>query len=1609
MKLSRNLLNLLTTALFVALISMLMISLVPISTGAVGAVEATIWTDKQDYLPGDTVTISGTGFAPDSNINVRVTRPDSTVGSWSVASNGAGDFTTTYLLDGITGTYIVTATDGTNTATTTFNDAVRIVAGYTTGFAQGQYGTAPPVKDTFYTTDHVNAVIGTGSGSGSNTVHLYVLDHSPSDGEGLVGKDVSGGYETVTVDESHPYFVYTVWPNPTVGTYYFVLDGGNDRYGGDDFSNLFTVTTPTVSITITSSPAGSGFVKVGGIAITTPTTFTWTIGDTHTLKALSPVPDLIDPTGTQYVWTSWSDTGDQTHDYTVPSAPETVTASYKTQFKVSFAQLGSGATVTVGYSLDNGTFGSKDVPFWFWVDKDLTITYAYPEIIPGAAGVQYVLTGVSPASSQKVTAPLPIAGSYKTQYLLTVKTNGLPVPYSTGVHLAGSSTPTTDDFGVSSINDGATNGWRKWFDASPSGTGSIGVESPVSGPANTRYAFKDWSDATTTNPHATLALTGPFTLVVNYKTQFWIQVDSAHDVPTASAWVDLGNDFTASVTSPTPDNGTGTRFSCTGYKIDSGSLTLGATYKFTSVGAPHTIEFDWIRQYYLTVNTNPVGLDTPLGEDWYDAGATAHVSAAQYASIVPGDSRYRFDSWSGAVGTYADATIVMSSAKTATANYVTQFYLTVTSAHGTTGGEGWYDENTNAYATLAAGTDPTVPDGSGVQYVFTGWSGGASGAGLTSDPIYMDGPKTAVANWDTYYLVTYAANVPVTVPDDEWVLSGHAATGVFPSPVISDGTKYVFVSDNRPDTITAPTTVTATYDTYYRVTVNWSGLAADASGKVVTITVGGVPILKNAGGGFYDDWLKGGTTVSYSFEPKVGSSIANKAYKLIGVAGTSTGVSHNFGAISGPVSETGNYGSIILAITKKAPSAVFAGDTIRYIYEVKNTGTTSSTGITVTDGSLTVVFVGGDVNGNGALDPKETWVYTATYGPASGSSITNTAVLSCDEGATAQGTAEVSVYELQVTKTAQTSFKRTYTWTISKTADPACLTIQSGTETVDYDIKLEATFIDSNWKVTGTITIYNPAPIDAVITGVTDVVSLNIPATINLGPVTFPYTLGAGQTLTLTYSADLPDASARSNTATVTMQNYERPFLWDLTGDWVIRVYYGGNYDHDMTLTMDSNGQAFTGTGGYPAGGPYSITETVTGVTAVSDVFWHSVYNNGYFWDAVGTIAADRKMSGTWTSSAAQSGSWQSISGGASLVKTGTGTSTLTGSADVDFSGATMTEVDQSVTVTDTYSGGPQSQIVNYAQAPQHFTYTRDIGPYANIGIYTVENTASFVASTTGTTGHADCAVTVYRIGSAVTDSSFYLFDFDSANGRQFKLIFTPDVPDNPSGYKLTASNPGQFYYNILYYTALPTELTFTITPPYLFVTQGAMPVHVYSSLTAGLIPGTDVTSQFDIEWSADGKTVTVTSKGAYSGFVYITVHLDYRLKGSRGYTKTLNDATGTTTPVNDLTTYTFSVAGALEDSDAVENKNVFKHDPGFGGLVTDSQGNPVKGVKVQIYGPDGKLIATVYTDEDGWYMYNYKWTGKAATFTVKLPDYKQSKSVTLKANGFVVVNFVIP
>jgi len=283
---------------------------------------------------------------------------------------------------------------------------------------------------------------------------------------------------------------------------------------------------------------------------------------------------------------------------------------------------------------------------------------------------------------------------------------------------------------------------------------------------------------------------------------------------------------------------------------------------------------------------------------------------------------------------------------------------------------------------------------------------------------------------------------------------------------------------------------------------------------------------------------------------------------------------------------------------------------------------------------------------------------------------------------------------------------------------------------------------------------------------------------------------------------------------------------------------------------------------------------------------------------------------------------------------------------------------------------------------------------------------------------------------SAVTDSALCRFDVDSTQpGDQFRLIFIQDIG---STFILRASNPGQFYDNLFAVvppgppgSSDPIPVTLSVQIPYPFVTQGTAPAHIWGDVAPSsgcFVPANERTgltatpasiSLASYSPQAAGASTMMTISGSVpslGGLVYVTIHLDYGLKGSAGYGKNANnDAIDPVTSaelIQNLGTYTFVVSGAVTDSKDIQNENVFKRNPGIGGLVLHADGSPMPGMRVEMYDSKGTLLAVVTTDKDGWYMWAYKYTGKPATFTVKVPALKLQASVTLNANGFAVVSF---
>ncbi|TLY50927.1 MAG: hypothetical protein E6K53_09030 [Gammaproteobacteria bacterium] len=153
-------------------------------------------------------------------------------------------------------------------------------------------------------------------------------------------------------------------------------------------------------------------------------------------------------------------------------------------------------------------------------------------------------------------------------------------------------------------------------------------------------------------------------------------------------------------------------------------------------------------------------------------------------------------------------------------------------------------------------------------------------------------------------------------------------------------------------------------------------------------------------------------------------------------------------------------------------------------------------------------------------------------------------------GDSASAKVHVDCYSLAVNKTAGTQYTRSWTWNIAKSYISPALTVDTNndhtpdallvhtnqTVTLNYNVVVGATSVDSAFGVGGQITVSNNDPLrDATLTALVDSLPTASGMVVNCGGAS---TVPAGGQLTCTYSASLPSATSQTNTATATQQNY---------------------------------------------------------------------------------------------------------------------------------------------------------------------------------------------------------------------------------------------------------------------------------------------------------------------------------------------------------------------------------------------------------------------------------------------------------------------------------------
>jgi hypothetical protein len=196
--------------------------------------------------------------------------------------------------------------------------------------------------------------------------------------------------------------------------------------------------------------------------------------------------------------------------------------------------------------------------------------------------------------------------------------------------------------------------------------------------------------------------------------------------------------------------------------------------------------------------------------------------------------------------------------------------------------------------------------------------------------------------------------------------------------------------------------------------------------------------------------------------------------------------------------------------------------------------------------SITVTDTNGETYSN--ITDSTTFSYSRTY---TCGTYTNTASITYEDdltsGPSAEATVTVNCYDLWVSKTANTVYTRTYSWTIDKKisedntnfGDQANFVLAIGeSHPAYYRLWVTPTASDHSFMVSGTISVYNPAPIAATVNDVTDFISGFGDVPVTCEGITFPYTLASGAMFSCSYSAELPDTSGAINYGTAVLQNY---------------------------------------------------------------------------------------------------------------------------------------------------------------------------------------------------------------------------------------------------------------------------------------------------------------------------------------------------------------------------------------------------------------------------------------------------------------------------------------
>jgi hypothetical protein len=606
-------------------------------------------------------------------------------------------------------------------------------------------------------------------------------------------------------------------------------------------------------------------VKLNGVSIGN-TSATVSSNTDGVVSATIGVGSPITLYGGDVVTASFIDcAGDTMRTDTIANGPGTLNVATWTAYFNVYTFLftpDAGATFSIDYILRSS--GTNVTGVSFTANYYITVTSSYDT----PTSSQFVASGGSLACS--VTSPVSLGSG------IQASCTGYSI--DGGGNIAG----TSYTFTSVSANHSLTFNWEIQYyvtfgqtglDATAQGT-VVTVNSVAktysdlpfsywaSSGSSATFSYASTLNSSTTNKQFVLSsyysspvtITGPVSISDGYTVQYYLNVVSPYSSPLGSGWYNAGSTAYASVSSTSVSGGGGIQYGFSSWTgSGTGSYTGSTVTPAITMNAPILETAVWVTQYYVTVY-GVYGAST--GSGWYNAGATANFDVESPISGGTG-IQTAFASWTGSgsgsyTGSTKSASCTVNGAITETANWDTQYYLTVSSTYGSTTGQGWYTSGTTAYAGLTTGS---INGSTGTRYSFTSWSTGGANYSQSS-PIMMNYPVTTYATWSTEYYLTVISAYD-TPSGSGWFNSGATAYAYLSTNLVTIGnTTYTFAGWSGDATGSSITSNGVTMTSPKTGTAVWT-----SSGG----TVGNVTYTVDLHGPFHEDGVPAaGETIACS-------------------------------------------------------------------------------------------------------------------------------------------------------------------------------------------------------------------------------------------------------------------------------------------------------------------------------------------------------------------------------------------------------------------------------------------------------------------------------------------------------------------------------------------------------------------------------------------------------------------------------------------------------------------------------------------------------------------------------------------------------------------------